>query len=184
MRGLRNAVGFVSRPGTSEQWATNNGRDHLGDDMPPETVYRLRDGGNAGWPHCIPPNIPDPQLGRPEICRTVDPPAAMFQAHTAPLGLRFYDGKQFPESLRGDLFVALHGSWNRSTPIGYKVIRIPFASGSPGPAEDFATGWMATDGNRGSVWGRPVDVLVAADGALLVSDDDAGAIYRIAYSAT
>ena len=86
--------------------------------------------------------------------------------------------------MRGDLFVALHGSWNRSVPVGYKVIRVPFAGGTPGQPEDFATGWMANEGNRGSVWGRPVDVLVAPDGALLVSDDDGGAIYRITYSAT
>ena len=106
-----------------------------------------------------------------------------FQAHTAPLGLRFYDGQMFPEAVRGDLFVALHGSWNRSVPAGYKLIRIPFADGVAGQAEDFATGWMANEGDRGSVWGRPVDVLVAPDGALLVSDDNAGAVYRITYTA-
>ena len=105
-----------------------------------------------------------------------------FQAHSAPLGLRFYDGNSFPEALRGDLFVALHGSWNRSVPVGYKIIRIPFAGGTLGQAEDFATGWMASEGNR-SVWGRPVEVLVAPDGALLVSDDDGGAVYRITYGA-
>ena len=128
MRGLRNAVGFVWRPGTDELWATNNGRDQLGDDLPFETVYRVRDGGNAGWPNCYPrPDglRPDPQFGRPDFCETVDPPAVTFQAHSAPLGLRFYDGASFPEAVRGDLFVALHGSWNRSTPVGYKVIRIP-----------------------------------------------------------
>ena len=97
--------------------------------------------------------------------------------------MRFYDGRTFPEGLRGDLFVALHGSWNRSVPVGYKVIRIPFASGQPGQPEDFATGWMGDQGNRGAVWGRPVDLLVAPDGALLVSDDDGGAIYRIAAGA-
>jgi glucose/arabinose dehydrogenase len=185
MAGLRNAVGFVWRPGTSELWASNNGRDNLGDDVPPEGVWRVRDGGNAGWPNCyVGPNgrdlLPDPQYGKPDVCRSADQPATTFQAHTAPLGLRFYDGGSFPEGLRGDLFVALHGSWNRSVPVGYKVVRIPFANGQPGQAEDFATGWMADAGNRGSVWGRPVDLLVAPDGALLVSDDDGGAIYRIA----
>jgi glucose/arabinose dehydrogenase len=187
MRGLRNAVGFVWRPGTTELWATNNGRDQLGDDLPFETVYRVRDGGNAGWPNCYPAPggiLPDPQFGQPNVCETVDPPAVTFQAHSAPLGLRFYDSNSFPEAVRGDLFVALHGSWNRSEPVGYKVIRIPFASGNPGQAEDFATGWMASEGDRSSVWGRPVDVLVAPDGALLVSDDDGGAIYRITYGAT
>ncbi len=187
MRGLRNAVGFVWRPGTDELWATNNGRDQLGDDVPFETVYRVRDGGDAGWPRCnpVPGGLqPDPQLGRPDACATVDPPAVTFQAHSAPLGLRFYDGTSFPNGVRGNLFVALHGSWNRSVPVGYKVIRIPFDGGNAGPAEDFATGWMAHEGNRGSVWGRPVDVLVAPDGALLVSDDDGGAVYRITYGAS
>ncbi len=187
MRGLRNAVGFVWRPGAAELWATNNGRDQLGDDVPFETVYRVRDGSNAGWPNCYPAPggmLPDPQFGQPDVCQTVDAPAATFQAHSAPLGLRFYDGNSFPEAVRGDLFVALHGSWNRSVPVGYKVIRIPFAGGNPGQAEDFATGWMASAGDRGSVWGRPVDVLVAPDGALLVSDDDGGVIYRITYGAT
>jgi glucose/arabinose dehydrogenase len=187
MRGLRNAVGFVWHPSTSEMWATNNGRDQLGDDLPFETVYQVRDGGNAGWPNCYPAPgglLPDPEFGQPDSCQTVDPPAVTFQAHSAPLGLRFYDGNSFPEAVRGDLFVALHGSWNRSAPVGYKVIRIPFAGGTPGQAEDFVTGWMASEGNRESVWGRPVDVLVAPDGALLVSDDDGGAIYRITYSGT
>jgi glucose/arabinose dehydrogenase len=186
MRGLRNAVGFVWRPGTAELFATNNGRDQIGDDVPFETVYRVRDGGDAGWPHCYPAPggpLPDPQFSRPDGCGAFDPPASTFQAHSAPLGLRFYDGTAFPQALRGDLFVALHGSWNRTTPVGYKLIRIPMAGGNPGPAEDFATGWMADEGNRGSVWGRPVDVLVAPDGALLVSDDDGGAVYRIAYTA-
>jgi glucose/arabinose dehydrogenase len=185
MRGLRNAVGFVWRPGNDELWATNNGRDQLGDDLPFETVYRGRDGGDAGWPSCYPAPgglRPDPQFGRPEGCGAFDPPASAFQAHSAPLGLRFYDGISFPESMRGSLFVALHGSWNRSVPVGYKVIRIPFDAANAGQAEDFATGWMADEGNRGSVWGRPVDVLVAPDGALLVSDDDGGAVYRITFS--
>src|SRR6266542_3247794 len=186
MRGLRNAVGLVWRPGAAELWATNNGRDQLGDDVPFETVYQARDGGNAGWPNCYPAPggiLPDPQFGQPNICQTVDAPAVTFQAHSAPLGLRFYDGNNFPEAARGDLFVALHGSWNRSAPVGYKVIRIPFAGGTPGQAEDFVTDWMASEGNRGSVWGRPVDVLVAPDGAMLISDDDGGAIYRITYRA-
>lgn len=186
MRGLRNAVGFVWRPGTSELWATNNGRDMLGDDVPFETVYRVRAGGNAGWPNCYPAPgglLPDPQFGQPDICQTADPPAVTIQAHSAPLGLRFYDGSSFPEAVRGDLFVALHGSWNRSEPVGYKVIRIPFDGDSPAEAEDFVTGWMGREGDRSSMWGRPVDVLVAPDGALLVSDDHSGAIYRITYSA-
>jgi glucose/arabinose dehydrogenase len=185
MRGLRNAVGFVWRPGTSELWATNNGRDNLGDDVPPEGIWRVRESANAGWPNCyVGPSgrelLPDPQFGKRDVCRAAEPPATTFQAHSAPLGLRFYDGRAFPEALRGDLFVALHGSWNRSVPVGYRVIRIPFAGGQAGQAQDFATGWMADQGDRGSVWGRPVDLLVGPDGALLISDDDGGAIFRIA----
>ena len=182
-RGLRNAVGFVWRPGTTEIWASNNGRDNLGDDIPPEAIYQLRDGAHFGWPYCNAPNVPDPQFGRPEFCKTIDTPAAMFQAHSAPLGLRFYDGNSFPNTYRGDLFVALHGSWNRSSPVGYKIIRIPFNGGStPGTPEDFATGWLPADNTRANVWARPVDLLVTPDGALLVSDDDGGTIYRIAYT--
>lgn len=185
MRGLRNAVGLVWRPGTTELWATNNGRDQLGDDKPFETVYQVRDGGNAGWPSCHPqPDglMTDPEFGKPDSCQAIDAPAVTIQAHSAPLGLRFYDGNSFPEAIQGDLFVALHGSWNRSTPVGYKVIRVPFANGTAGQPEDFATGWMASEGDRGSVWGRPIDVLVLPDGSMLISDDDGGAIFRIAYS--
>lgn len=186
MSGLRNAVGLVWHPNTAEMWATNNGRDQLGDDLPFETVYKVRDGGNAGWPYCYPASdglLPDPEFGVLDFCQTADAPAVTFQAHSAPLGLRFYDGDNFPEAMRGDLFVALHGSWNRSVPVGYKVIRIPFSGETPGQAEDFITGWMATEGDRSSVWGRPVDVFVAPDGALLISDDSGGVIYRITYTA-
>lgn len=123
-----------------------------------------------------------PQLGRGRepFCATTEPPAATFPAHTAPLGLRFYDGQAFPPDHRGDLFVALHGSWNRSTPVGYEVVRVPFADGRPGQPQPFARGWLTPSG----VWGRPVDVLVAPDGALLVSDDEHGTIYRIAHGSS
>lgn len=181
-RGLRNAVGFVFRPGTAQLWATNNGRDYLGDELPPETLYLVTDGMNAGWPRCNPIGQPDPQFGSPTSCQGVDPPAVTMAAHQAPLGLRFYDGRMFPEQYRGDLFVALHGSWNRTSPTGYKVVRVPFRGGTtPGPVEDFLTGFLPADGTRGGVWARPVDVLVAPDGALLLTDDDGGAIFRISY---
>jgi glucose/arabinose dehydrogenase len=167
--GLRNAVGLTRHPTTGEVWATNNGRDWLGDDMPADGVYRLRDGLDAGWPRCNPSPggalLLDPDFGRPGACDGVARPDVPIQPHAAPLGLAF----------RGDdLFVALHGSWNRSAPVGYKVVRVPSGSGTP---EDFATGWLAPGG---AVWGRPVDVAVAADGALFVSDDLNGTIYRIA----
>lgn len=178
-RGLRNAVGIIFYPGTGELWATNNGRDLMGDDLPPETVYRVQQGEDYGWPRCHAGRIADPQFGGPQACEGVPPPAVEMQAHMAPLGLEFYTGEQFPEEYHGDLFVALHGSWNRSTPVGYKVVRIPIEDSSAGPVEDFAVGWL--DENNTS-WGRPVDVATAVDGSLFVSDDAGGAIYRIYYT--
>jgi glucose/arabinose dehydrogenase len=179
-RGLRNAVGMAFRPGTDELWATNNGRDWLGDDQPPETVYRVRQGDDAGWPRCHAGRIVDPDYGQAGDCKGVVPPAVEMQAHSAPLGLTFYVGQQFPQAYHGDLFVAFHGSWNRSIPTGYKVVRIPMQDGAPGPATDFAVGWLREDGSR---WGRPVDVQTASDGSLFVSDDEGGVIYRIFYGA-
>ena len=177
-RGLRNAVGITFRPGTPELWATNNGRDALGDDLPPETVYNVVEGGNYGWPFCHAGRIVDPTYGDPQSCVDVGDPAVEMQAHSAPLGLTFYNGELFPEEYRGDLFVAFHGSWNRTAPTGYKVVHIPIENGAAGPARDFVTGWLRADGSR---WGRPVDLAVAPDGALLLSDDMAGMIYRIIY---
>ena len=177
-RGLRNAVGIVFRPGTDELWATNNGRDMLGDDLPPETIYQVVQGGDYGWPRCHSGRIIDPEYGDAQACQDVLPPEVEMQAHSAPLGLRFYDGESFPAEYQGDLFVAFHGSWNRSVPTGYKVVRIPFNNGSPGTVQDFATGWLVGD----SAWGRPVDVIVGSDGALYVSDDSGGIIYRIFYN--
>jgi len=177
-RGLRNAVGITFRPGTGELWATNNGRDYLGDDSPPETVQLVRQGEDFGWPRCHAGDIVDPQFGGPNACQGVTAPAVKMQAHSAPLGLNFYSGSQFPEPYQGGLFVAFHGSWNRSVPTGYKVVFIPFVGGQPGPVQDFATGWLTGD----SSWGRPVDVLTAPDGSLFVSDDTGGVIYRIFYT--
>jgi glucose/arabinose dehydrogenase len=178
-RGLRNAVGITFRPGTDELWATNNGRDWLGDDQPPETVHLVREGDDAGWPRCHAGRIVDPQFGGERGCEGVAPPAVEMQAHSAPLGLTFYSGRQFPEPYRGDLYVAFHGSWNRSVPTGYKVVRIEMENGAPGEVYDFATGWLRSSGSR---WGRPVDVLTGSDGSLFVSDDEGGTIYRIYYA--
>jgi glucose/arabinose dehydrogenase len=176
--GLRNAVGITFRPGTQELWATNNGRDNLGDTLPPETVYQVEDGKDYGWPRCYAGRIIDPDFGSPNSCQGVPTPVVEMQAHMAPLGLNFYNGAQFPAEYQGNLFIALHGSWNSSVPVGYKVMRIPISGSQIGQAEDFATGWLAPDG---SVWGRPVDVLTAPDGSLFVSDDSGGVIYRIFY---
>jgi glucose/arabinose dehydrogenase len=152
----------------------------LGDDTPPETVYALQDGGNYGWPRCHAGNIIDPEFGKAGDCTGVVQPLVKMQAHSAPLGLAFYNTPQFPDAYHG-LFVALHGSWNRSTPTGYKVVFIPLdAQGNiTGPARDFATGWLA--GGNDAV-GRPVGVTIRPDGALYVSDDKAGLIYRISYT--
>jgi glucose/arabinose dehydrogenase len=177
-RGLRNAVGLTLRPGTSEIWVTNNGRDWLGDDLPPETIYVVQDGADYGWPRCHAGRISDPDFGGPEACDGVVDPQAEMQAHSAPLGLTFYSGDLFPEAYRGDLFVAFHGSWNRTQPTGYKIVRIPMENGQPGPVEDFAWGWLAEGGGQR---GRPVDVITGPDGALYVSDDQAGIIYRITF---
>lgn len=176
--GLRNAVGIAFRPGTGELWATNNGRDWLGDNQPPETVYHVEEGDDAGWPRCHSGRIVDPEYGEPDACEGVAEPVIEMQAHAAPLGLTFYTGKQFPESYRGDLFVAFHGSWNRTVPTGYKVVRAPLQDNEIGPLQDFAVGWLREDGSK---WGRPVDVLTGPDGSLLISDDGNGFVYRVFY---
>ena len=178
--GLRNAVGLTVHPHTGELWATNNGRDLMGDDLPPETVYRLEEGADYGWPRCHSGRIPDPEFGAGDACQGVAAPVVEMQAHSAPLGLVFYDGAAFPEAYRGDLFIAFHGSWNRSVPTGYKVVRLHFEGNEPGSQViDFASGWLEED--LKSVTGRPVGLAVGPDGALYVSDDSGGFIYRIAY---
>jgi len=177
--GMRNAVGITFRAGTEELWATNNGRDWLGDDQPPETIYKLTNAGtDAGWPRCHSGRIVDPDFGEPGDCEGILDPAVEMQAHSAPLGLGFYTGDKFPETYQGDLFVAFHGSWNRTEPTGYKVVRIPMEDGVPNGVEDFAVGWLRDDGSQ---WGRPVDVITGPEGSLFVSDDGKGRIYRIFY---
>ncbi|HEX9728470.1 MAG TPA: PQQ-dependent sugar dehydrogenase [Gemmatimonadales bacterium] len=179
--GLRNSVGLAVHAVTGEVWATNNDRDRLGDDVPPDRVNILRRGGFYGWPQCYLPLTPNPEYqAQAARCADAIGPAVTLPAHTAPLGLTFYGGTRFPAAYRGNLFVALHGSWDRSFPIGYKVIRIPIDGGRvAGDPIDFISGWQV--GRRS--WGRPVDVLTAPDGSLLISDDQGGRIYRVSYSA-
>lgn len=179
-RGLRNAVGLALNPWNKQIWATNNGRDYLGDDLPPETVYALQEGGNYGWPSCHAGDIVDPDFGHPGDCQGVVQPLIKMQAHSAPLGLAFYDAGSFPSAYHG-LFMAFHGSWNRGTPTGYKVVFVPLDTRGQvsGPVQDFATGWLL----KNTASGRPVGLAVGADGALYVSDDEGGMIYRISYQA-
>ena len=175
--GLRNAVGLAIHPESGQLWVTNNGRDLLGDDLPPETVYIVEDGGAYGWPACHSGTVLDPDFGFDGACDTAGQPVVSMQAHSAPLGLTFYTGDAFPTEYQGDLFIAFHGSWNRSEPTGYKVVRVPLDGSSPiGSVEDFAIGWLNSDNSSD---GRPVDVIMGADGALYISDDKGGFIYRI-----
>jgi len=178
-KGLRNAVGLAVNPWNQQVWATNNGRDYMGDNEPPDTVYQLIDGGNYGWPFCHAGTIIDPDLGHAGSCDGVVQPLIRIQAHSAPLGLAFYTASQFPASWHG-LFIALHGSWNRTVPTGYKVVFVPLdAHGEvAGAPRDFATGWL-TGGSDAP--GRPVGLAVGPDGALYVTDDRASLIYRISY---
>lgn len=179
--GLRNVAGLAVHPETGVVWASQNERDNLGDDLPVEEINLLVDeGAHYGWPYCHGDRIPNPEYrDRTAFCRTTVPPALGIQAHSAPLGMAFYTGTRFPSEYRGDLFVALHGSWNRSERTGYKVVRVRVRDGRPVSYEDFASGWL---GRR--VTGRPVDVVVAPDGSLLVSDDDGGRIYSIRWTGT
>lgn len=175
--GLRNSVGLAFNPTTGELWANNNDRDYLGDDLPPEHLNILKDGKWYGWPQCYLPGKANSDQYPGADCSGVEPPALTVQAHSAPLGLAFYTGTAFPAEYRGDAFMTYHGSWNRSQKTGYKVVRVHVQNGRPTSVEDFATGWLAGQ----SEWGRPVSVAVAADGALLVSDDAGGRIWRITY---
>jgi len=179
-KGLRNAVGLAVNPWNKRVWATNNGRDLMGDDTPPETVNALQDGADFGWPRCHAGDVIDPDYGKARSCDGVAQPLVKMQAHSAPLGLAFYQGDGFPAQYRG-LFVAFHGSWNRSVPTGYKVVFIPLDGDGKvsGPPQDFATGWLVS-GTK--ALGRPVGLTVGADGALYVSDDTGGRIYRITYT--
>ena len=178
--GVRNSVGFDWHPVTKELWFTDNGRDRLGDDIPPDELNRApRAGMHFGFPYCHGGDIPDPDLGEVGVCSRYQAPAQKLGPHVAALGVRFYTGEMFPKEFKDQLFIAEHGSWNRSTPIGYRVSLVQHDGAQASSYQTFAEGWLTPEGEK---LGRPVDVLVMPDGALLVSDDMVGAIYRITYA--
>jgi glucose/arabinose dehydrogenase len=175
--GLRNAVGLAFQPATGLLWATVNERDNQGNETPPDLFTIVGEGQSFGWPNCQPPYAAPQNPGAD--CSGVTPPTTGLQAHGAPLGVTFYAGQQFPPDFVGDAFVVQHGSWNREPPAAPKLVRERFSGPAPISAQDFATGWQLPDSNR---WGRPAGVTVAPDGSLIVSDDQAGVLYRITYS--
>lgn len=179
-KGIRNTVGFTWHPQTKEMWFTDNGRDNLGDNVPEDELnVAPQPGLHFGYPFCHQGNVPDPEFGRGKNCTDYTPPILTMGPHVAALGLRFYTADQFPAEFKNRLFIANHGSWNRTTPIGYRVMMVKMdANNKPAEYIPFATGWLQENGN---VIGRPVDVQVATDGSLFVSDDKSGAIYRISY---
>lgn len=177
--GVRNTVGFDWHPSRNELWFTDNGRDWLGDDSPPDELNRAQQQDmHFGFPYCHGNAIADPEYGSRRRCAEFTPPVLNLGAHVAALGMRFYTGTMFPVQFRKQIFIAEHGSWNRSTPSGYRVMVARIDSGAAPKYELFADGWL----EGGRAWGRPVDVQQMQDGSLLVSDDHADAIYRITYS--
>ncbi|MGE3151344.1 MAG: sorbosone dehydrogenase family protein [Nitrospiraceae bacterium] len=177
-RGVRNSVGFDWDPQTKDLWFTDNGRDHLGDNQPPDELnHAPKPGLHFGYPYCHGGTISDPEYGHKRACREFTPPAVTLGPHVASLGMRFYTGAMFPPEYRNQIFIAEHGSWNRSEKIGYRLTLVSRDEQGQLAYSVFAEGWLQGQ----TAWGRPVDVLVMPDGALLVSDDLAGVIYRISY---
>lgn len=176
-RGVRNSVGFDWQPGSNELWFTDNGRDMLGDDVPPDELNRAqRPGQHFGYPYCHAGTVADPEFGAKRACGEFTAPAQALGAHVAALGMRFYTGKQFPSAYAGQVFIAEHGSWNRSKKNGYRISVVKLEAGRAVAYEPFITGWLQDE----KPWGRPADVLVLPDGSMLISDDFAGAVYPCA----
>jgi len=178
--GIRNSVGFTWHPETKELWFTDNGRDMLGDDVPScELNVITKPNQHFGYPYCHEGTIKDPEFGDKRPCSDFTPPAEKLGPHVAPLGLKFYTGTMFPDQYKNQLFVAKHGSWNRTKKNGYEVTLVKMQGNQPTGHETFASGWL--DDASQKVWGRPVDILMLPDGSMLVSDDQANVIYRISY---
>jgi len=178
-KGVRNSVGFSWSPKNNKLWFTDNGRDMLGDNVPDCELNRVDEAGkDYGFPYCHAGDVVDPEFGKLKGCSAAVPPALKLGPHVAPLAIRFYKNGQFPTAYANSAFVAQHGSWNRSTPIGYRIMQVKLDGDKVVGYEPFVQGWLKPDGK---VTGRPVDLQWAADGSLLVSDDQEGAIYRISY---
>ena len=178
--GVRNSVGMDFQPGTNELWFTNMGRDWAGEDLPNDTLNKLaRTKMNFGYPFCHQGDWLDPELGKGRSCDEFDKPELKLGAHVSPLGMRFYTGKMFPAEYKGNIFIAEYGSWNRTKKAGYQVVRVVLdAKNKPVKLEPFITGWLQGE----EYWGRPADVQVLKDGSMLISDGEAGAIYRVSYA--
>ncbi len=182
--GLRNPVGIERHPETGDVYVVVNERDGYGDQLVPDYFTRIQKGDFFGWPWAYSGKIADPEYGvrRPDMVVRSKTPDVLIQSHSAPLGLVFYTGASCPDEYRNDAFIALHGSWNSSDPTGYKLIRVRFINGRPEPGyENFALGFRVGGTDRARVWGRPVGLAVARDGALLVADDVSQSIWRINY---
>jgi glucose/arabinose dehydrogenase len=183
--GLRNTIGFGWHPDTKEMWGMDHGSDGLGDNQPPEELNRLREDGNYGWPYVFAKRQIDPLMDNPpgttkvEFAGTTEPSVLEYQAHSAPIGLAFYDSTRFPEHYRKGAFIAMRGSWNRIPATGYKLVFLPFSGGEPQAIEDFVTGFLIEDGT--AQFGRLAGVAVSADGNLLFTDDANGVMYRVSY---
>lgn len=178
-RGIRNSVGFDWHPETKTLWFNEHGRDWMGDDMPSDELNHAPAANmHFGYPFCHQGDTPDPEYADQRKCEEFTPPALNQGGHVAPNGLRFYTGEMFPQEYRNRIFIAQHGSWNRSTKNGYRIVSVTVTDGKVSDYKPFIEGWVENE----TAWGRPVDVLVMPDGALLVSDDHAGAVYRITYN--
>jgi glucose/arabinose dehydrogenase len=180
--GVRNSVGFDWDPRSKELWFTNHARDWVSDEMPHDTLHRAaKKGMHFGYPYCHQGDFLDPEYGKGRACSEFDAPAAKLGAHIAPLGMRFYTGSMFPTEYRNNMFIAMHGSWNRTTKQGYNVMRASVDGNGKVELKPFLEGFLTDEKADPPMWGRPVDVLVMRDGALLVSDDYNGIVYRVSY---